>query len=216
MKLSEIFEQLSHGELSQLYMGGAETQGVSVEHYHQLTNHVNLGLAALFQRFNLKEGTATIPLDPATRQYSMRGMDALKIERVYLPDKTELPLNDQGKDWSCSTPTLLDLVVPEGLEAEFGVTEVVVVYRAKHPEIDKEEAAFDPEMVEVDLPYSHLQALLYFIASRIMNPISPQGEYHAGNNYAAKYEQACRVLENQGLQVRQEADKDRFTANGWV
>jgi hypothetical protein len=70
-------------------------------------------------------------------------------------------------------------------------------------------------MTEVNLPVTHLEPLLYFVASRIMNPVGASGEFHEGNNYAAKYEQACQQLEMHGFSLNTQASRDQFERNGW-
>ena len=69
---------------------------------------------------------------------------------------------------------------------------------------------------EIELPYSHLEALLYFIASRVHNPIGMANEFHAGNSWAAKYEHECVRLEQLNLRVDQGEDNTNFCRNGWI
>jgi len=68
----------------------------------------------------------------------------------------------------------------------------------------------------VQLPDSHLEALLFFVASRVNNPIGMTNEFNAGNSYAAKFEAACQALEEQGLQVDQDSQNTRLHRGGWV
>ena len=59
----------------------------------------------------------------------------------------------------------------------------------------------NPEITKVELPSSHLQALLYFVASRTYNPIGMTNELNAGNNWYANCEAACQELEVQGCKL---------------
>ena len=68
----------------------------------------------------------------------------------------------------------------------------------------------------MELPDAYLEALLYFVASRINNPIGMTNEFHAGNSYAAKYEQECARLEMLNLEVDQGYQNTRLRAGGWV
>jgi len=54
MKLSTVFQQLTHGELSQLDIGGAENAGIQVCDYVKVVGHINLALTELYTRFPLK------------------------------------------------------------------------------------------------------------------------------------------------------------------
>jgi len=235
MLLSEVFSQLTHGELSQVHIGGAETVGVVPENYAAFIAHINLALTALYTRFPLKEGTLYIDRLPGLKTYVLDSKyqtgnrysreisryiqevpvfqdDLFKVERVYDTDDVEQGLNDESDATSIQSPTMKTLVIPEASL----VTGLRVVYRASHPKLFIDDGELDPEEVEVELPYSHLEALLLFVASRIMNPVGMSAEFHDGNNYAAKYEQACQRLENQNMRLDKVTNNDRITRNGWV
>lgn len=94
---------------------------------------------------------------------------------------------------------------------------VQIVYRASHPKITKGLTLFDPTRIQVQLPESHFNALLLFVASRAHTPGGMQGEFNAGNNYAAKYEAECDQLNTAGLRVDQGGGlNQRFHARGWA
>jgi hypothetical protein len=92
-----------------------------------------------------------------------------------------------------------------------------LVYRANHPKIIKGITLFDPTRVQVQLPESHLNALLLFVASRVHTPGGMTGEFNAGNNYAVKYEAECEQLNTVGLRPdRGGGVNQRFNARGWT
>jgi hypothetical protein len=88
--------------------------------------------------------------------------------------------------------------------------------RAKPEKIIIGTRAFNPDNVEVELPDSHLEPLLLFVASRVHNPIGMSNEFHAGNSYYAKYEASCQQIELLNLLVDQGSQNTRHAANGWV
>lgn len=150
--------------------------------------------------------------------------DILKVTKVLCEFGWEMGLNDAANPLSAMTPTLTTLVLP-ALAVDHDPSRTpywlrgdksTVVYRATHPLLAVGLGIFDPTRIEIELPYSHLQALLYFIASRVNNPIGMTNEFHAGNNYAAKFEQACRELEAENIQVDQGSQENRLLRNGWV
>lgn len=246
MKLSDIFEQLTYGELSQISMGGGEAGVINKSNYSRVLAHVNLGLTALYKRFPLKEGRLTLTLQTGKTSYplasrfvvgnrlsrealryiqeSPEGLfddDILKIERVYTFEGWEMGLNDEADPYACFTPSATVLrvpgpaVIPTPDTPDFLKTATLeVVYRAKHKQLSLED--YDPDEVEVELPYSHLEPLLLYVASRVNNPMGMSGEFNAGNNYAAKYEKACQELEMVNLRVDQGQQSDRLVRNGWV
>ena len=247
MKLSEIFDQLTYGELSQLNLGGGELGEINPINYKQVVAHVNMGLLALFKRFPLKEGRINIALQLGRYTYVLNSKYAVsnaasmepvkylldsidapfvddihKIECVFTDTGKEIGLNDESDYYACSTPSahvlricpdIADMLsdLPDNLKT----TNLEVVYRANHPPIVLGVDP-DPTTIEVDLPYSHLEPLLLYVASRVHNPIGMTNEFHAGNSYAAKYEHSCLQLETINLRVDQGSQNTRLEKNGWV
>lgn len=242
MLLSDLFTQLTFGELSQIKLGGAEASGITKDNQLQMLQHVNAGLTELHTRFHLKEGTLRVALDPTLDTYvlskafamgnresrkpikyildstAMPFLDTvLKIERVYDEQGCELSLNtstDRANPLSqvLRTPNLNTIVVPPALKA----TQLTVIYRANHPRIVKEDNSFDPEEVEIDLAPQYENALLMYIASRVFNPIGLNQEFHDGNNYWSKFEAACANIGQAGLELNKTNDVDRVERNGWA
>lgn len=248
MKLQDVFSQLAYGELSQVVQGTLVNGVVDPVHHPALVSHINLGLTALFKRFNLKEGSLTLSLIPGklvyplTKAYAVSTMesiepvrhildsslspflgDCLKVEKVFTQSNWEMGLNDLSDPYTCTTSSMTTLVVPEpvvsqrsDLPDELKTSTLRVVYRANHPLLVIEENDFFPEEIELELPDSHLEALLYFIASRVNNPIGMGQEFNAGNNWNARYEQECMRLESLSLQIHQGTENDRFSMRGWI
>lgn len=248
MKLKEIFDQLTHGELSQLSIGGAANGGIAVENYPKVLSHINLGLTALYKRFPLKEGRVEVELQtgrttyPINANYAVnnrRSREAVryikdsadapfrdgihKIERVYTSLGFEMGLNDESDPYSVFTPSATVLRVPAVVVAgsvdlpdELKTETLEVVYRANHPPIVQGIGLFEPDRVEVELPYSHLEPLLLFVASRVYTPTSMTNETNMGNTYYSKYEASCQQLETTNLRVDQGSQNTRLARNGWV
>lgn len=223
MKLAEVFQQLAYGELSQLFIGENNAGEIQENKFPIVLASVNLGLTALHKRFNLREGRIYFPLTTEGNVYQLTVTDLHKIERIETKEGTDLPLNDGNHPLSCFTPKLNTVRVPwdiinkaSNLPEKYITDELLVIYRANHPKITEVNGLIDPEVLEVDLPYSHLEALLYFVASRIHNPIGMVNEFNAGNNWAAKYEMECQRLEQLNLEVDEANENTRLINNGWV
>ena len=223
MKLLEVFNQLTYGELSQISLGGAEQGEINITNYDKVVAHINLGLTTLYTRFSLKEKQVSIPLQVDANTYFLDMDDILKLAKVCTDTGYELGLNKADDPYSCRTPTLKTLHVPQvilnkdlSLPYALLTDSLTITYRANHPIIDVNSGTFDPETYEVELPYSHLEPLLLYVASRVNNPIGMTNEFHAGNSYAAKYEAACRRLEDTGVQTDAESSNERIVRNGWV
>lgn len=241
MQLQEVFQQLTVGEFSKLSIGGANQGVIDASNYLAVLSHINLGLTALYTRFTLKEGRLVLALQDGQETYQLRSKfavsndtslelvryivdteddpfidDLLKVERVLLEDGHELGLNDLSDMTSVSTPSARVLRVPLDTKSRTKSNTLTVVYRANHPKLLAGAGLADPDRDDLALPDSHLLPLLYFVASRVNNPIGMTNEFHAGNSYATKYELACQELEGKGLQVDQGSQNDRLYRNGWV
>ena len=149
--------------------------------------------------------------------------DILKVEEVMTDAGFTLFLNNAASPYSVFTPTTYSLRVPSvivnqgnDLPDTLKTENLELVYRANHPKIVVPLGYFDPDRVEIELPASHLEALLFYVASRVSNPIGMTNEFHAGNSWFARYEQACLELENKNLQIDQGMQHTRFERNGWV
>ena len=248
MKLQEVFDQLTMGELSQLSIGGNEAGVISPANYNRLVPHVNLALTALYKRFPLKENRFTLELQsnrtvyPLTSKYAVSSRssreavryikdslavpftdDIHKIEKVVASTGYEFGLNDESDEYGMFTPSATVLRVSldvadqiMGLPDELKTRLVEVVYRANHPLIIADGADLEPDLIELELPYSHLEPLLLFIASRVHTPTGMTNETNMGNTYFAKYEAACQQLELTNLRVDQGSQNTRMVRNGWV
>ena len=248
MKLSQIFEQLTAGELAQVGIGGSANGEITEANYRAVGNHVMLGLTSLYKRFNLKQNMLNLQLQsgqalyPLHSRYALQNSrstepvrwirditdnvftdDILKINSVVGEQGIEFSLNDYTDMYSIMTPTLETLRVPlEVVDGVSGTPEIwmtdnlLVTYQANHPAIVPVMGFFDPELVVVELPQSHLQALLYFVASRVNNPIGMGQEFNAGNTWFLKYENECQRLGTDGHQIENTTHNMRARKNGWV
>lgn len=232
MRLTDLIDSLNFGELSQLRFGQETEEGITAGNIHRLVPHINMGLSALHSRFRLRVGQRRVALEYGRESYPLTSAEGqgrvLQVERVLWPEgldsapgfrvTPDLPLDDEGHPLSIYRATPTTLRVPLVMQ-DMGVTQLEVTVREDHPALVWEEGFFYPEEIEIDLPPNYLEPLTYFVASRLINPIGvgmPNTEFHEGNNYAAKYEQACQRLEYGGYKVQGEAEDTRFQRHGWV
>lgn len=229
MKLKEVFDQLSYGELSQLSIGGSGSGVIEEDKYPALLTHINLGLASLYKRFLLKESSCLITLNPLITEYTISAQsgdpsEVFKIERIYTESGNELDLNVGRNPYSMTTLTVNKIKVPsiiakQGPELHewYKTPTLEVVFRANHGKlVVPGTGIYDPETVDLELPYQYLEALVYFIASRLHNPVGMTNEFGASNIFTSKYENECTRLEMQNLGLNRDNENDRLTRNGWV
>jgi len=119
MLLSELFDQLTYGELSQLEYSGADNQGLLIEDHKRIIPHINLALTELYKRFPLRKEEVIIHCQDHIQTYYLTykyaatnkqsdvkykyihdsifqpfNDNVLKIERVFNEDGQELHLNE--------------------------------------------------------------------------------------------------------------------------
>lgn len=244
MRVQEVFNALQYGELSQLSIV-QESGAIDPAKYPALLSHLQLGLTALYKRFNLREGRMRLVLQPGqavyplTRQFAKSNRlskqpvkyledladpyldELLKLERVLTDGGHEMNINLERDPWSVTTPRTAVLRVPEALCNQgpdlpevLKTAGLVLVYRANHPKIDVED--FDVESTSIDLPDAYLDPLLYYIAARVHNPVGASNEGQVGISWTARYENACKELEAQNLDIDQAGENSRAQRNGWA
>ena len=224
MFLQEVFDLLRNGELSQLSIGGYEAGFISRANQEKVIPHINLGLSAIYQRFPLKEIRVSFNLVPNSYRYTLKVDDINKIERVFTDSDYELTLNNEIDPYTIRTPSLKTLVVPSDivntvttLPDELVTSAIEVIYRASHPKLIAEDPDLDPDELQLELPYTHLQALILFVAARMHTPAgSGQFEGIIGNMYYQRYEAAMQELEGLNPQVELTAKNARLHQKGWA
>lgn len=248
MKLTEVFTYLATGELSQLFL--AETGGRDVvdgDKQKPLAQSIQLGLTALYKRFNLKNKEITLHLLPGRSTFPLRSThlvsstsvdtpkfiedspeypfrdDVVRITRVFTLNGVDLPIMNRTSALSITLPVPDTLMIPHALAfkdtslpEEYKVDKLKVEYQANHPNILPRIGPINPDKTEIELPASHLQALLYFVASRQTNPTGMINEFHTGNSWFQKYELECRQLEQEGLGLNIDLSRTTFERKGWV
>ncbi len=232
MKLSELFDQLVYGELANTVIG---KQGISVNNYPSMITHINLGLYELYKRFNLKKDSVIVQQFAAIKEYSLNSKYSLSntdsLEAIrYIVDNTGKPFTDNILKIETIVNTLDDVPFalnqfndPDSINlinlTSFTVPKPVdellikVVYRANHQRILVE--TLDPLNQEIELPITHLEALLYYIASRYHGSLPSVDGVNEGNNYVGKFERSCLKISELGLVNKEEDTNYRIHSNGW-
>lgn len=235
MKLSDIFDQLAYGELSQLALGNAEGAGILEKDYPMLISHINMGLLELHKRFDLRREEVVIQQYEHIQTYLIDKKyavtsnstepykyiedsvhmpytgNALKIERVFSEDGREFILNDDSNWDSLHTPTYLSLQIP----LPEPTATLLVECRANLPKIPLR--GVDPLEYEIDLPITHLEALLNYVASRVFAPLVDMSTgFSDGDKYFLKFETSCNKLTELALSNTLNNHNSKYERNDWV
>ena len=234
MRLSKIFEHLTHNTLANLAIGSNDTGEVSPDNYPKLITLINACMIDLYTRFALRTRDITIQLSDGKNIYPLHtdfaesnltsietkyildgttvykfNNDIISIDEVYNEVGGRVPLNDLHSEFSVFTPSPSVLQVPYANRENI----LAVVYRALPDEIDN--GVIAPSQEEVDLPYHFIDAMTSFIAWKLYTPIdgpeNPKGRIHQGNYLAA-----VQLIERTNTGIEDNFTNQRFEDNGWL
>jgi len=239
MNLYNVFTALTYGELKQLKLGNFVPENAESapdpKSYAALMSDINLGLTELHKRLFLRSEELYVQqyehietyvltwkyaatnsgsaepykyiLDTVAKPFAD---NVLKIEECYNEIGELIPLNDPTEDESIFTPSYNSIQVPNPVSANI----VAVQYRANHPKLVYE-LGMDPEDVEIDIPESLLEALLYYVAMRNFSSLNSD-DNHEGNNYRKKFEESILQYKMAGLNIQPEMENSNFDGRGWI
>lgn len=237
MKLSNFFEKLSYGELSNLYIGASGSGEIPTEQYKKIFSHINHALTNIYTRFPIKVRDLTIQsydhisLYHLKSEYSWLNTDSdaptykylidtpsdrftddiIMIESVYNEIGQELPMNDADA-WASVfvvNQTTLQINHPSNEDA------FMILYRANHPMIPMD--LTDLDTFELDIPVSIEEALAYYVAGRIYTNMNGQEHSAKGQEFLAKFEAQCNFIEQYNTFSTSIATTNvKPLLNGWV
>lgn len=240
MLLSDIFLQLTHGELAGLAIGGAEGAGVLPTDRPAIISHINLGLTELHKRFDLRREEVIVQqYDHITKyylekKYAVHGSgdqvsinpptlyikdsvenpfqeNVLRIEQVINENGEELYKNDDNSYWTVWCPEFNCVQVPYADSAN----SMCIKYRASHEHIEPSPNTI-PEQVDVKVSGGHLQALLYFVAARVHATKPTMDGVTNSAEYSAKFEASCLKAKELNLEQKDTPSNQKLYARGFV
>lgn len=216
MKLSELFQMLSVGELSLIRVGN-NGEGIREQDYPKIIAQLNAGLTALHTRFPLLEKGVIIQQYEHISKYYLRvqyaemntestepykyikdtpfdrfSEDVIRVESVFSEVGCCLYLNDEPQCGSIMTPSFdcIQIVSPIETNALF------VTYRANHPKIPLDTTDLN---TDIRIPASHEKALTYYIASQLYSNSPNQETAAKGIEWSQRYEAECKRIEDLDL-----------------
>ena len=195
MKLSEIFLTLADSEVSNL--GFVDNGEILPESLPKILRAINLGLVDMHTRFLLRKKRITVDLVPDQMQYTIAEPDFVEILTSSLPNI----------DKSLLSPNTFYAIVD-------APTRITVEYKATLPPLTEADIIADSN---VELPIAYLNALLYFIGSRMLMSIPNQmdGDINEGTRYTQKYMEELAMLAQQSVDVDSVYENNWFNERGF-
>ena len=235
MKLTDIFLALGAGELSSQSSLVDTVTGIKPENYSKIISHINLGLTNLFERFNIRLGDTYIMMLDGVAEYQLDSKYAFSNlaspEQKYIMDTLEnpfgddvirileatteigepLPINDRTKEKSIFTPTQTSIQIPWKISDDV----INIIYRASHKLIRLSDYN-DVEDIEVYLPVSYLEPLLYFVAHRHFAGVGGQSGTPTSQGYYQKYLARVNEIEFNGVPNKDYSVSTEYFNGNWA
>ncbi len=229
MTLQELITTLINGELVQLSID------IDEDDQPQLIRYISMGLTELYTRFPLKDREVfvqqydNITLYKLSSEYAVTNTDStaspkyiidnsspftddiIRIDSAFDEIGIELPINDYSDANSIMMTAYNEVQVPRPV----GTNSMSFIYRANHPAIDPN--VTDTESVTIELPTSHLTALVFYVGFRYHAFDMAQDSQAVSMAYYQKYLAELQMLEQ--LNVLNNSDTDtniKLIQGGWV
>lgn len=206
MKLSYIFEMLASGELGNLHLVEEDKLSIKPDKALIIVRNINAGLNDLHTRFTIKKNIVDIPIIVGEDTYEIATDDFIEILDIY---QDGLPMV-AGTQYTLLSPSRIKFKDKLGI-----LSTISVEYKAKHRVLSEVDITMDSE---VSLPDSYLNALMYFIASRLYTSAVNRldGDLNEGTTYMSKFLTEVGLLTNQGIDVDEFIPMNNFNSRGFV
>ena len=233
MRLQEVFDYLTYGELADYSVGGIDLGGVQDCDQPKIIASLNLGLVELYKIFPLHTAQVYLQLYDHISTYVLHSdyaesnttstqsikyiLDSetkftdniLKIDAVFNEAGDQYPINEGDEEYSVFTPSYNTLQVPFSQDEN----SLAIVYRAgpvKLPII-----GVDAETIDVPIPDQLLESLVSFIVYKIHTSKGTGQDSQAGIYYN-KFKQTVALVKDLGLSNEEHNLNKRLDLGGWV
>jgi hypothetical protein len=213
MLLSELFDRLALGELSQHKFGksGAILEDdrpaiinqIIIQQYETLTEY------PLDIKYAVSNTGSTEPI-----KYILDGDqpfldDVVRIEAAYNSAGIQIPLNAEHADYSWFTPTWDSIQIPAPVTGNLAA----IVYRANHTKI----AADAPLDTVIFIPPVLEEALQAYVAARCFVSLGNQSSAALSSYYTTRYEQQIQRVERSNLLQSSTGDNNiKLSQKGFI
>lgn len=219
MKLSTFLEMLTEVELSQHIFGGLDEDGKLLKGY-ELVNLINRGLEDIHTRFLIKKGELYLNVDTSVRErYDVSDEDyvltedfplnIIKILEVWDMCGNPMHLNTIHRRKGCGEVCANEIQMLDKTTLIFNSCcgQYKIIYHKGPDLIDKPRSLdmFRPEKIELDISLEYVDALIYYVASRLFSINPPMEGYAAPYSpsitYSRKYEEECNRLKDLNFEI---------------
>lgn len=238
MKLSEIFSQLTFGELKQVTLGGHDSGAVQSTNYSEIIAHINLGLLDLYKRFPIVTNSLILQTVAGRTRYELSNTyafsyneddyhivdslddpfasDILRINEIKDIYGNTVPINDRNRHNNISLSAYNVLTIPwaTGDAAET----LVVEYRAKPTTLSVPTNASSLDLTKtIALPDTFVEPLLAYVEYRVHKARGGEAGLAQARLAKGNYDALCMELERENVLHNNVAiTNEKLHINGWA
>ncbi|CAA0365713.1 conserved hypothetical protein [Alteromonas alvinellae] len=222
MLLSEFFDHLSYGELSQYGVGTDDAGKIANKDYPRIISFINTGLTRIHTKLPLRMDSVRLNTTSDQMRYELKstadwveGVDdpfqdnILVINEVIGSDGESLVLNDDMDD---ATITVAGRTVTfeQPVDDTFTVT-----YQGNHPKLPVSRR-IDPDAIEIDVPDFIIEPLLAFVASKVLGSGGNAESIQEGQMKLQEFVLQIQELIDSGMVRTPTPTTQRTKPYGWV
>jgi len=236
--LKDVFTLLATGEFSNIALKKDRVGALDESEYNKVIGHLNLALVELYKRFKFKEGEVTLHTFTDVPIYYIRPDRMVPLNYISETRYIEQPpdndgnlniieikaIHDElGNEVTMNNRYLTPYVKQQAFDVLkfFGLTSdqiFYITYQA-HPSPIILDDDFDLNVYAIDASNIILEAVLYYIAARVYQPMGANNSTANADKssiYQNQYELACQKIEQFGLDIQTDDEPDTYEKDGWA
>lgn len=210
MKLSEFFDHLAYGELSQYGIGTDDAGKIAHKDFPRLSMLINLGLTRIYMKLPLDVKRIKLNVTEDVNTYPLPEDSILAVLDV-TSDEGSLPVmlnNDFAKDTvSVSTKAV---TFEEPIAGSYTVT-----YQRNHSRLLISKR-MNPDEIELDIPEFIVEPLLTFCAAKVIGSGGNGESIQEGQMKLQEFEMLLQQIEDSGVVPEPTPTEQRHKPYGWV
>ena len=219
MNLKTFLDMLTEVELSQHVFGMMDKEAKLVKQY-ELINLINRGLEHIHTRFLIKKGELRINVgnnlryrhDITNEDYILTPdvpLNIIKVLEVWdeCGNRVQMNTHHRSRAEYTNKEESVQMVTNTLLQFDNCHGCYTIIFHAG-PKLIKKPAtieSFKPEVLELDISLEYIDALIYYVASRIFSVTLPMegnaAQFSPGILYSSKFEQECERLLKLNLEI---------------
>lgn len=242
MIVSELFENLSYGELSNLSMSLEGSGEIRAEDQSKLVRYTNQALKLIYARFPHNRDYVNIRLSEGRHKYPLQtkytvSANEVAADQQFILDSVTEPFEGNllkiiGIRQEDIETTLIDETKPLKINSRYGIfsvqtltydtlyvgdpvdgAELRIEYQATHPRL-----TMPPDLTEVINLFPLLEeALELKVAARVYSSMNGEEYAAKASRLDAEYESVCQLIETKDLlQLSSSTEHDKLTNQGFV